>query len=423
MAEIKTFKALCYAKGIALEKVVCPPYDVINHIQRQEYIKKSPYNIVKIELPDRNSLGVDYRKAGYDLLSWIEKGVLRHDEKPCFYVYAQECLAHKEKIVRYGFFSLLCLKHTGPDNVLPHENVFSKPLLDRASLMKSTRAHISPIFIVFDDKKARVNDILKSVVKSRPPDFNIYADKARHKLWRITDNKLIEKITHCLGKAQTFIADGHHRYQASLKAGNYFKNKKVDSNGHEYTLAYLVSSKDKGLRILPTHRGVKILPAGFDLDYLEQRVKKYFDMTFISKSRVDACLKRNFHKGKCAFVFYYKNKFILLSLKNNCLVKHIGPKNSSLAWKSLDVSVLHNLLFKKLLKIKEKTDHGRNIYYYKEKEELISRVDDNSHALGVFMNASTMDDVIKLARNNEKMPHKSTYFYPKPLTGLVIHKF
>lgn len=223
MAKIAPFKALRYSKKVSLKDVVCPPYDVINRVQREGYIRKSPYNIVKIVLPDRNSRGVDYKKAAIELSRWTDKGVLEYDDTPFFYVYVQECSIQGKKIRRCGFLSLLKLEDSESKGVLPHENVFSKPLLDRVSLMQSIKAHPSPIFIVFQDKNSKAQTILEGIRNTGKPDINICADSSRHKLWLLKDKALIEKLTLHLKASQTFIADGHHRYRASIRVRDYFE--------------------------------------------------------------------------------------------------------------------------------------------------------------------------------------------------------
>jgi uncharacterized protein (DUF1015 family) len=440
MAKIAPFKALRYSKKVSLKDVVCPPYDVINRVQREGYIRKSPHNIVKIVLPGRSSRGVDYKKAAAELSRWIDRGVLKYDDTPSFYVYVQECLIEGKKIRRSGFLSLLKLEDSVSKGVLPHENVFSKPLLGRVSLMQSIKAHPSPIFIVFQDKNSKAQMILQGIINTKKPDINIRADNSRHKLWFLKDKALIEKLTLQLKTSQTFIADGHHRYRASIKVRDYFEKQgyipfsansaKLEngmcpcfSDGHKYALAYLVSSKDKGLKILPTHRAVKALPKAFSLDCLQNMLWDYFDISFIQAKKADDALRSAFTKKKCAFVLYYKKKHILVVLKDKKVVKNINTKGASIRWKGLDVSILHNLVFRRLLRVKEQTGKDRNIYYYKDKKELIAQVNAGRQALGVLLNPSTMEDVVALAKNKEKMPHKSTYFYPKPLTGLVIHKF
>ncbi|NQT95800.1 MAG: DUF1015 domain-containing protein [Candidatus Omnitrophica bacterium] len=424
MAKISSFCALRYnPKKVPVKKVVCPPYDVINHSQRKGYIKASPYNVVRLVLPERKDSTRNYKKAEKDLLQWTEKGILRPDPVKSFYIYVQECSIDGKKVSRCGFISLLKLEKKGNSGVLPHENVFSKPLNDRVNLMKQTKAHLSPIFIVFKDSKAKAQKILTGIIRKNKPELDIYADNSRHKLWQVTDKRLIAELTKHLNSSEAFIADGHHRFRASMATKRYFDTKKTKGDGHSYTLVYLASSEDKGLKILPTYRAVKVLPKGFDIEYIKSRLNGYFDIRPIASRKVDAYLKIAFQKKECAFILYYKKKYLLITLKNKGAVRSIGPKGASLTWKRLDVSILHHLVFEKLLKIREKLGKDRNIYYYKGKNELIKQVDTNSHKLGILLNPSTMEDVIELAKKGEKMPHKSTYFYPKPLTGVAIHKF
>ena len=195
MVKISPFQGLRYDKDkVSLKKVVCPPYDVINQMQRKAYIKESVNNIVRIALPQRKNLTHDYAKAKSDLSLWIKKGILKYDSEPSLYVYIQECDVNGKRISRCGFFSLLKLDDKGDSGVLPHENVFSKPLLDRANLMKHAKVHLSPIFIVFKDAKAKAQNILSNITKSAKPESDIYADGSRHKLWPVTDKKIIEKL-------------------------------------------------------------------------------------------------------------------------------------------------------------------------------------------------------------------------------------
>jgi uncharacterized protein (DUF1015 family) len=424
MVKISPFQALRYDKDkVSLKKVVCPPYDVINRAQRKGYIKESVHNIVRIVLPERKGLDPNYKKAEKDLSAWIKKGILKYDPVPSLYVYVQECSIKSKNIRRCGFFSLLKLDKRGDSGVLPHENVFSKPLFDRANLMKQTRAHLSPIFIVFKDAKAKAQKILSDITRKAKPESDIYVDGSRHKLWPVTDKKLIVKLVKHVNLSQVFIADGHHRFRASMAVKDYFNSRKRRDDGHSHTLVYLAGSEDKGLEILPTYRTAKVLPKGFGIEYIRKHLGKYFDIKPISSKSIGKALKSAFRKRKSAFVLYYEKKYLLIVLRDMNMIKEIGPKSASLTWKRLDVSILHNFVFRKLLKVKEKTGKARNIYYYKGKNDLIKDVNSGKQKLGVFLNPSTMDDVVKLAKNGEKMPHKSTYFYPKPLTGLVIHKF
>lgn len=427
MTKISPFPALRYdTKKVSLAKVVCPPYDVINRQQREGYIKRSPYNIVKIVLPDRKGNRRDYAKAKREFYSWIDKGILKQEDTPAIYIYLQGYRLGKKALARLGFLSLLELEDRSKKAVLPHERVFSKPLLDRTCLIKKTRAHLSPVFIIFQDKNGLASRLLLSKIRDKDPEVDINFEGVRHKMWRVTDGRFIERIAGLMKGAKVFIADGHHRFEASLAVKDYFsamQKKGAEIGGYSHTLVYLVSARDKGLLILPTHRGVKKLPNGFSMRYMLERLNRYFKVRTITSEKVQDALHRAASGKKCAFVIFYKNKYLHLVLKDKDIIERIGPRNSSYQWKSLDISILHYLVFAKLLGIKEKVGLRRNIYYYKDLKELVGKVKSSEHKLGVFLNPIRMEEVAKIAEADERMPHKSTYFYPKPLTGLVIHKF
>lgn len=427
MAKISPFSALRYdARKLPLTKVVSPPYDVINRQQREDYIKNSPYNIVRVVLPERKDGRRDYIGAKREFYNWIDKGILKEDSAPGIYIYLQEYKIGRRILARLGFLSLLELKDEKGGGVLPHERIFSKPLLDRTRLMKETTAHLSPIFIIFRDKEASTYRLLLNEIKNKRPEVDIRFEGIRHKLWRVTDRPFIERLAARIKKTKVFIADGHHRFEASLAVKRYFASlsrKSSERDGYNHTLVYLVSSQDKGLTILPTYRAVRILPAGFSMEYLARRLSVYFKVKTVTAKKIRDMLQRAAARKECAFVIFYENRYLYLVLKNKQIIKKIGPRKNSYQWKRLDVSILHNLVFARLLGIKEKIASHRNIYYYKDPKELVAKVKSGEYQLGAFLNPTRMEEIEKIAEAGERMPHKSTYFYPKPLTGLVIHKF
>ena len=421
MAKVSAFTALRYdTKKVDIKKVVAPPYDVINYEQRKGYIRKSPYNIVQIDLPEDSRGERDYKVAKKLLSDWTAKGILKEDMSPSIYIYCQECMAGSGKIKRYGVFSLLKLPEGDKKVVLPHEKIFTKPFMDRVRLMKETRTHLSPIFFVFRDKDGAGEKTILDAIKNKKPDYKIDFEGTRNTLWRICDEDIVERLSAIIGSSKIFIADGHHRFQASCKVRDYFKNPLPEGAG--YTLSYFVSSKDKGLKILPTHRAVKVLPQGFSIEKMVTVLSPYFDAKEMGSSGAAKAMALAAKRQACAFAVFYKNRYFLLTLKDKNVIKGLAPKEASYDWKKLDVSILHNFLFPKL-GIKETMKSRRNIYYYKATNELVKRVRSGEQVLGVFMNAPRMEEVEKIAENDEKMPHKSTYFYPKPLTGLLIHGF
>jgi uncharacterized protein (DUF1015 family) len=289
--------------------------------------------------------------------------------------------------------------------------------------MKEARAHLSPVFIIYKDSEAKAQALLIKAVKDKAPDADIIFEGVRHKFWHISEKGFIDNLTKILGSAKTFIADGHHRFAASVAVKDYFDKRKISSNGHNYTLAYFVSSMDKGLRILPTHRGVKVLPKGLDMKSVKEKLSGCFAVRQIGYGQISSVLQKAAKRKECGFVIFYKNRYLFLIFKDKSIIKKIGPKENSYAWKRLDVSILHNLVFSKLLNIREKIGSQNNVYYYKDKDELIGKVKSGEYAIAFMLNAPSVDDVEEIASFGEKMPHKSTYFFPKPLTGLLLHKF
>lgn len=426
MPKIKPFFALRYdKKKVALSDVVCPPYDVINKRQRREYSLSSAYNIVRIVLPERRDGKRDYYKAGRYLYDWIDKGILRQDMQESIYIYLQEYKLGKKMLSRYGLLTLLGLDRDKKKGVLPHEKVFTKPLMDRVSLMKATKAHLSPIFLIFREKTDTTYDLFKQAVKAKVPDLKINFDGIRHTMWQVADRELIDKITANIARSQVFIADGHHRFEASLAVRDHFNSNRAgrSAKGHNYTLAYLVSAHDKGLCILPTYRAVKVVPDGFSMEYIKDRLSPYFQIKRIDRGRLQSTLDAAARRRQTCFIFYYNNRYLSAVLKDSKIIEKLGPRENSRMWRSLDVSVLHYIVLTRLLGIREKTRSHRNIYYYKDVREVVGNVDSGKQRLGIFLNAPTMKEVEEIASSGERMPHKSTYFYPKPLTGMVVHKF
>ena len=371
MAKIKPFCGIRYnaKKTGSLSKVLCPPYDVINKQQRKAYIEKSPHNIVSVILPDAKSKIKGHRKARTLLQGWLSKGILLRDKKPSIYVYQQAFKIGKTTKSRIGFLSLLEIE--GEKTVLPHEKIFDKFKFERASLMNETQAHLSPIFMFFNDDGCSVGKLLASAVKKRKPQTSIKFEDAEEKLWSISDEEFMTALRNLMQNKKAFIADGHHRFEASLHLKECMRAKAGSTDGkmpYDYTLVYFLSMQDSGLTILPTHRAVKKLPVGFSKDFMLRRLSKYFFVKIkASKEQLIECLEEADKAKKHAFGFFYDNAFIFILLKDEKIVKTIGPPGNSLDWKKLDVSILHYFILPELLGIEERVKGRRNIYYYRGK--------------------------------------------------------
>ncbi|MFH1645721.1 MAG: DUF1015 domain-containing protein [Candidatus Omnitrophota bacterium] len=425
MPKIKAFQGVRYnSSKVVLKDVVCPPYDVINSKQKEEYKGNSPYNIVRIILPDsEKDSGIDYAKLDNSLNQWADKGIIVKDDEAALYIYSQQYEVDGTYYERSGVLGLVELKSEKEREVLPHEKVFQGPLLDRARLMQELKSHLSPIFIIFKDNKATATDLILDIVKSKKPDDEADMDGINNRLWKVTDKNFIEQLTVLMKNAGVFIADGHHRFEASMKVNDYFTQKGLKDGGHKYTLAYFVSCDDPGLIILPTYRAVKKLPEGFSFDYIIEKAGEYFDCDKIAVEDVDKVLLDAANAGKHIFVFYLDGRYMAITLKDNDIIRKFSLKDKSECWNNLDVSILHNMIFVELLGIKEEIDEKKNVYYYKDRKELLSDLKEGKFNLGVFFNAPSVADVEEVADAGERMPQKSTYFYPKPLTGMVMHRW
>lgn len=423
MPKIKSFQGVRYESSkVLLKDVVCPPYDVINSKQKKMYKANSPYNIVRIILPDsKKNSGIDYIKLKDVLNNWTDKGIILKDDKPALYIYSQQYNIDNRFYERSGIIGLVELKNEKEREVLPHEKIFQGPLLDRARLIQELKSHLSPIFIIFNDEKAAATDLIRDIIRKHKPDDEVKFEGINNRLWKITDEALIERLTGIMEKAGVFIADGHHRFEASMKVNDYFSKRGEKDGGHKYTLAYFVSCDDPGLIILPTYRAVKNLPNGFSFEYIIKKTGEYFDCEKVAAKDVDNTLNSAAKAGKHTFIFYIDGRYMSITLKNNEIVRKFRLKNKSDCWNNLDVSILHNMIFNKLLSIKEEINGKKNIYYYKDRKELLRELKNGRIKLGVFFNAPSVRDVKEIADSGERMPQKSTYFFPKPLTGMVIH--
>lgn len=429
MAKIKPFCAVKFnsEKVGDLSKVVCPPYDIINKQQRKQCLKKSKYNAVSLVLPKGKNRHAGHANSKKLLDKWLNSGALIRDERPSIYIYLQIYKIDKTSRVRLGFISLLKLEDNKRKKVLPHEKIFDKFKFERFDLMKTTQAHLSPIFTVFNDKGRRVERLLLSAIKDKKPIIDIEVEGVKEKLWGISAGEFISNLRQLMRNERIFIADGHHRFEASLYLRDYMREKehpKRTSMPYEYAMIYFLSMQDKGLTIFPTYRTIKYLPDNFSKEFMLNRLSKYFLIrTLKDKEKLLKRLRTADKQKRHAFGFFYDNTYIFALLKNKGVINDIDTSNNCLIWKKLDVSILHYFIFPKVLNIKERVNRRRNIYYYRGMSFAIRRVKSGKFKMAIFLNPTKIEQIETIAKSNNRMPHKSTYFYPKVLTGLVIHKF
>lgn len=423
MINIKPFKALFYnqEKLGDLSALTCPPYDVISASQQDYYYKLNPYNFIHLILRKEVPGEDKYKAAGELFKDWIKNKILIQDAFPGIYFYSQQYNIKGENKLRLGFIALLGLG--GNDSsVFGHEHTRIEAKEDRLKLIKKVNANLSPIFIVSKDGKRIIQRVYQHIQNDPPYMEAKDTEKTVHKLWKINSPELINLVQSGMSKEDAFIADGHHRYEVSCvyrdeikaKLGDKFK----DDSSFNYTLAYFTNTDTRGLSILPIHRLLK-LDKSLDLSKFIVELKKYFDVEEIKdKARFFFLME----KGGCSehvLGMYKEKKFFLLRLKNiKMLDKLISDKPKE--YRSLDVSILNHIIFKDMLGYD--SANKNNLKYSPETEGFIEAVDNDPLSIAFFINPVKMQQIIDVALNGNKMPAKSTYFYPKVLSGLVVNK-
>jgi len=426
MSKTRAFKAVFYnsIKIGDFKQVVCPPYDVISPQEQDLLSERSAHNFIHILLAKDSPQDDKYLRAGQIFRSWLKEDVLIQEEHPAVYFYSQQYVIRGEKKTRLGFIALLRLGDKSGGSVFGHENTHTAAKNDRFKLIKQVRANLSPIFIVFPDKKR----IIQRVFQKQIPDTETFIDvtddeKTVHKLWRLNDPDILKSIESCMNNEDMFIADGHHRYEVACAYRDLMREKLgAQFTGEEdfnFCLAYFTNTDYRGLSILPIHRLLK-LDNQLDLNDFMLKAKEYFDIDQLKdRTRFFFLLE----KAGCTehlLGLYIAKKYFLLRLKNvKILDKLIADKPKE--YRTLDVAILNYLVFKNILKLD--LDNLANIEYSPDPQELMEKVDNDDLKLAFFLNPVKIQQIIDIATSGNKMPPKSTYFYPKVLSGLVVNKF
>jgi len=426
MAKIKPFRGITYnTECVCMNNVVAPPYDVISPTMQERLYSKDQFNIVRLILGAEEASDTSkqnkYTRSKKFLDNWLENKVLLKDKKPSVYIYVQQYLHRGKKKTRIGFLTLMKIEDPKESGILPHEYTLSKPKVDRLNLIKNVRANLSPIFTLFQDEKSKVNKILKAFTKSNKALFTIDADGVTHSFWKMSNAAFIKKIESEMQKKKIFIADGHHRYEVALNYRNMMRKTGQFKESMNYIMMYFSSLTERGnLTILSTHRAVK------DIDRFSEKelLKKLGEYFYISKVKFLKSLTDYLEEnsgGKQAFGIYLRhNKFYLLKLKDDLRISEIIKSKKPAILKRLDVTVLHDLIIDKILGVKSSEN---SIKFIRDEKDAVKVVDNGDYKCAFFLRPTKVREMKNIAEKGVMMPQKSTYFYPKLLTGLVINKF
>lgn len=428
MAEIAPLSPLRYDTEklpAGLASVVAPPYDVIDDAQKQELLARDPHNVVRLILPDGEG-DAKYQNAAKTLEAWREHGVLVRDPEAAYYRYDQTFLppgGAKAVITRRGFLALVKLHPFSDRVVLPHERTLSGPKEDRLKLFRATRTNLSPGFMLYRDPRGELDAPLET--GTVVTEFST-GDGVHHVLAKVTARDAIRAITQGVAKSSLLIADGHHRYETALRYRDEALTAESSARAEpRYFMVFLVNGDDPNLVVFPTHRHVHSLPS-FSFDDVLVKAKDTFDVSSLSPGSVDdavAALREAGKKGPSVCMTAKGNRYALLTLRADVdLGKHpqLGPKPAVL--RKTDVAVLHSGILEPLLGITPEMQAAKtNIWYPQDAQAAKAELDKDKGQALFLMNATPVGDVRDVAEAGEVMPQKSTFFYPKVLTGLTIH--
>lgn len=436
MAVIHPFRGIRYdPKAVGnIAKVVAQPYDKIDKRLREIYYRRHPKNIVRIikgeTFPNDTAENSVYTRARAFFRDWLAEGTLRQDTVPALYVYDETYPLPSGGIkTRRGMIAVAELEEFGKGGIIPHERTLAGPKADRLNLTRATAGQFGQIFMLYPDPHDRVNKLLGQGAEGKPVfDFIDDSEKEKvvHRLWIVTRPEIVAAVAEEMKPKPLFIADGHHRYETALNYRNEMRaaGRKCAPGSENFnnSMMTFVNFDDEGLTILPTHRMVFGLPAP-DWAGLARRLGENFSLTEVPSLAV---LLRELEKGRNRHVFGFQGdgKFRLLALKNDRKPATIVPGPFSPAWKELDVSILHTLILDALLGIDAaKLEAQTNVRYYRAEAEACAAVEKGEGQMAFYLNPTRAAQVKEVAGQGEKMPQKSTDFFPKILSGLLINRY
>jgi uncharacterized protein (DUF1015 family) len=432
MAIVSPFRGIRYdvSRVGDLSRVVSQPYDVISPEEQERLHERHPRNIVWVDFGlDMEGDGPvlnKYTRAASRYRDWLSEGALVRDSSSAFYYYEQEfSIAGRGTFVRKGFLGALRLSAFGEGMVYPHEKTLSRPKADRLALMRTTEAHMSPIFGLYSDPSDEVAKALRGGLRSAP-DLSATDDLGvNHRVWRVDDPASLSAAAQRMGDKKVFIADGHHRYETALAYRDEMRKKHGmrEDAAYEHVLMFLCNMDDEGIVILPTHRGVHSVE-GFSGGAFAAGVRAVVPVESREGTPGEAirAVAEAGREGKAIAWSADAGRFHLVRFPDPERFGRERLARFPEALRRLDVVLLHGFLFEELLGISpEAVTAGRFVNYYKEPEKAASDLAAGAIQAAFFLNPVTVEEFRDVSLSGHVLPQKTTFFYPKILTGLLIH--
>lgn len=431
MADIQAFRAFRYDLGRIgnLSDVIAPPYDVIGPELQQALYERSPYNVVRLildkELPGDSDGNNRYTRAAQFLRDWQQDGILAQDSARSLYVYHQDFEVEGRRYTRKGFMARVRLEKFGEGRVFPHEETLSGPKADRLKLFHATNMNLSQIFGLYPDEAGDVGTLLDEAVQRAMPLQATDHLGVVSKVWPVSDQRIVSRVVGLMGPKPIFIADGHHRYETALRYRDD-KQQSGELSGPDapanFVLMMLVSMQDPGLVILPTHRLVSNI-GELHAEQLRTLLSNHFELETIGTGADSARqawehIEADGSQELLGFGTVADGVWQVGRFRSAQLMEKLAGDHSP-AWRELAVAVLHRVVLEKLLP--ESGASQPQCKYVHLLKEVTDAVAARDCQLAVLVPPAQMNHVEQIAGNLEKMPPKSTYFYPKLLSGLLFH--
>jgi len=418
--EIAPFRGIRYNAAVIgdVAKAICRPYDVITPEQRRLYYKKSDYNGVRLEFPE--PMADRYERAAITFRRWLAQGVLHRDGASAFYLHEHEFKYSGRKMLRRGLIARVELKPWG-SGIFPHEETTSKAKTDRLQLMRACRANFSPLLSFYHDSEQQIDAILCRTVQEEPAmslpaaPGNFPDPDESHRLWVVANPEVKRELSDLLSTRPIYIADGHHRYETAL---TYQKQRMQGrssggSGAFNYVMMELVECCDPGLVVLPLHRLVRgILPSS--LISLMDRLRDFFNVEVVALGTrswhlpVDGCL---------GVLGLQPESLVVLTRRQDVALETMMPGNRSQMYRELGVSILNHIVFDSVLSEAKDIE----VAYTVDVEKALKQIGEGQYQLAFVLHVPQMQAIKSIAEAQDRMPAKSTYFYPKAPAGLVIN--
>lgn len=441
MAVVTPFKGLTYNfnRFHDLSPLVTPPYDVISEEEQEAFYNKNPHNVIRLILGKKMKGDTDldnrYTRSADLLRKWQKQDILVRNREPGLYYTslsydAEDGGGPKE---RWGFIALVRIEEENSRVILPHEKTFSAHKIDRLNLMRACNAQLSQVFGLFHDPDFQIFNCFKNIIEQRPLTSFEFEDGTKHKMWMTKDFSIFREVSEVMKDKNIFIADGHHRYETARNYRNLMRARyggRTKNRSYDFLTMYLSNMADKGLTILPAHRLIKRcegfnpesffdrIKANFEISELLSPVSETHQLTLEFRQELEAKGRKNPAIG---FLSHQGGRGYLLSLKPEAwdrIEEDLHP-----VLKRLDVIVLSRLILENGLGFsKEDMDNEQNFHYQSNMNKAIASINSKDNQMAFLLNPTKIDQVKEIAGNSLIMPRKSTYFYPKVLSGLVFNK-